>query len=480
MTDYSSKRSALFLLLSASAVGTVAHAAARAAEPPLEDALPDLGLDEILPGQAGEASEGTASAELSQSGDDLSGTGDNDTFKGGPATLSRNDTVDGGGGEDTLTAGVAADRSGPETPTLRSVEVLFVNAQGGDLSMSNMTGVRELHGDQSSLLIVDATLDPTYGARGIESGTVTIDLDREPSGAADRLSLMSRDANVTFKARTDSQNAGIERISLAVVGESDKGEQVDISAFNALRQLAVTGPARVVLDLTSPNLTLVDASNNTGGIDLDDLNSATQNIDARGGAGDDLILTGTGDDTLSGGEGNDELGGEAGRDDIQGGHGDDTLKGNAGADTLQGGAGRDVLQGAGGADLIDGGDGADTVKGGNGPDTLRGGRGDDVLDGGGGRNVIEGGAGADRLIGGGQADLFEIVGADTVEGFAMGDDTLSFPDGTSLSSRSDFKALYDRRPGLFGPVEADQMTISITDGTATLSEVDTGFLNARD
>lgn len=470
------------LLLGTCAIFALLAGGATASEPPLTDKLPDLGVGQLLTGSKEDGASGDQKGiankdGLTRNADDLSGAESDDAFSGGAGTLSRTDKIDGGRGEDILTAGLANDLSGPETPTVTNVERLFVDAQGGDLSLKNISGAREVHGDKTSLQVTEATLDLSYGARAIESGTVILDFGSDLSGSANTLSLISSDANVTFKAKTDAQNASIQRIDLAVVGEARDTEQVDISAFNKIEQVRISGANRVVLDATSPSLTRIDATSNTGGVDFDDLNSAAQDIDAAGGAGDDLILTGTGDDTLSGGEGDDELGGEAGRDNISGGFGRDTLRGNAGPDTLRGGAGDDRLEGAGGADLIEGGDGDDTLNGGNNADTLRGGRGDDVLRGGGGKNLFEAGPGANVLVGGGQADTFEISGKDTIEGFTMGQDTLSFPDGTSLSTRDEFRRLYEMRPSLFTDKRANRLTLSIGESEAVLAATDTDFLD---
>lgn len=420
-----------------------------------------------------------AERTLTDGRDRLRGTNGDDTFTGANGTLSRDDNLNGGGGNDVLVAGLSNNRSGAEAPRIYGIETLFINAQGGDLSLRNIRGAEEIYADQTSIVLEDASLTPAFGARGVESGTVTINFRNDLSGSSDTLSLISEDANVTFKAGTDPQNAAIERIELEATGTNRSAEQVDISAFNALEELTISGENRVILDLTSPELALVDASENTGGIELNDLNSASQDVEARGSQGDDLILTGTGDDTIFGNDGNDEIDGEAGSDTIEGGAGDDTLSGNADADELSGGEGNDELSGGGGEDIIEGGAGNDTIDGGNNADRLTGGDGNDEIDGGGGADTIEGGSGENVLNGGGGADEFVFAdGTDSVEDFTAGTDTLVFSDGTTLSTQQDFIDLQDSSPDLFTDVGADSVTLAIGGASVTLLEFDTDFLMA--
>ena len=419
-----------------------------------------------------------AERTLTDGRDNLRGTNGDDVFTGDAGTLSRADILRGGGGNDILVAGLANNLSGAETPRIFGIERLYIDAQGGDLSLRSVRGAEEVFADQTSIVIEDATLTPAFGARGVESGTVTITFRQDLSGDGDTLSLISEDSNVTFKARTDAQNNEIERIELEARGEDRDAEQVDISAFTNLEELTVSGVNRVVLDLTSPELTLVDASENTGGIELNDLNSASQDVEARGSQGDDLILTGTGDDLIFGNDGDDELGGEAGSDTIDGGQGADTLRGNAGADELRGQEGDDEIFGGGGNDLLYGASGDDLIRGGNGDDLLSGASGDDTLNGGGADDTIEGQAGENVLRGGGGADEFRFTdGADTVRDFVAGTDSLVFSDGTSLSTQQDFIDLQDASPDLFENIGPDSVTLAIGGATVTITEFDTDFLS---
>ncbi|WP_144187078.1 calcium-binding protein [Elioraea rosea] len=158
-----------------------------------------------------------------------------------------------------------------------------------------------------------------------------------------------------------------------------------------------------------------------------------------GGLGNDIldsienIRTGTGADTVFGdsinnrietGSGNDYADGGAGNDVMFAGSGNDTLKGNSGNDTMKGEAGNDAMEGGSGNDYMEGNDGNDVMNGGSGNDSVLGGAGDDTLRGGAGDDIVNVGSGAD-VVQWKDGDL----GLDTVYGFSLADDKLSFGSG---------------------------------------------------
>ncbi|SDW28153.1 Ca2+-binding protein, RTX toxin-related [Albimonas donghaensis] len=192
-----------------------------------------------------------------------------------------------------------------------------------------------------------------------------------------------------------------------------------------------------------------------GGAGADTISGGEGDDRIEGGDAPDAIDAGAGDDVAMGGEGADDLTGGAGADRLLGGNGDDTLRGGDDADDLQGEAGDDAiwgeagddaLLGGDGADLLDGGDGADVMRGWTGDDRLLGGNDDDFLFGDAGDDVLDGGAGDDRLLsgagadaarGGGGRDLIKGQGGnDRVEGgggadkvFGQGGDDFVFGGG---------------------------------------------------
>ncbi len=186
---------------------------------------------------------------------------------------------------------------------------------------------------------------------------------------------------------------------------------------------------------------------------------------ARGGAGDDVILGNDARNNLRGGDGHDKLFGHNGNDTLFGGVGADVLDGGAGADRLDGGPGSDTLIGGLGNDtyvvniagesvIEEIGSGLDTVQStvswtlaanverlvllgtrdihatGNAlNNTLTGNAGHNRLDGGAGNDILVGGAGNDRLTGGSGRDVFlfdSVSGTDTVSDFVVAHDSLRF------------------------------------------------------
>ncbi|WP_291298763.1 calcium-binding protein [Elioraea sp.] len=166
-----------------------------------------------------------------------------------------------------------------------------------------------------------------------------------------------------------------------------------------------------------------------------------------GALGNDILIsienvtTGAGGDTVFGnnvanrietGAGNDHVDGGAGNDYIDGGSGNDTLLGGSGNDTVKGGSGNDTIDGGSGADYIEGNDGNDTIHGGSGNDVVHAGAGDDIVRGGVGDDVLYLGTGTDRVVWN-DGDL----GMDTVYGFSLGSDTLSFGSGFLAAGSAD-------------------------------------------
>ncbi|WP_075222501.1 calcium-binding protein [Acuticoccus yangtzensis] len=137
-----------------------------------------------------------------------------------------------------------------------------------------------------------------------------------------------------------------------------------------------------------------------GGAGVDHVYGEAGNDTLNGGADGDTVNGGDGDDHVSGGDGDDMVIGGAGADTLDGGEGADTLAGGEGDDSLFGGAGNDLLTGRDGTDTLDGGDGDDRIAGGRGDDVLFGGAGNDLFvlaTGHGFDTVLDFGDGADRL-----------------------------------------------------------------------------------
>jgi endoglucanase len=121
----------------------------------------------------------------------------------------------------------------------------------------------------------------------------------------------------------------------------------------------------------------------------------------------------------------------------------------AGNDTIYGGTGNDTLYAEGGNDSLYGEDGNDLLDGGAGTDLLVGGTGNDTLVGWGGNDTLTGGAGSDQFRYGSYSGFHtRDVGADQINDFEMGIDTIALDKttfaslssgvGSGFSSSSDF------------------------------------------
>lgn len=135
--------------------------------------------------------------------------------------------------------------------------------------------------------------------------------------------------------------------------------------------------------------------------------------------------------TLNGGDGGDVLIGSAVADTLKGGEDSDRLHAGAGDDIVMGDGGDDLLEGDAGDDTLTGGLDNDTLVGGEGRDILRGGTHKDALFGGAGDDWLFGGGNADQLTGDAGADTFLLTAPtgsgtfDTITDFAPGEDTVA-------------------------------------------------------
>ena len=193
----------------------------------------------------------------------------------------------------------------------------------------------------------------------------------------------------------------------------------------------------------------------SGGFHHDRLYGEAGNDTLDGGASDDSLEGGDGDDLLLGGAGNDTLVGGAGMDTFEGGTGNDVItvstedyrvvNGEGGADLIYGSSlgdtliggiaagddAQDTLYGGAGNDSLSGGYHHDRLYGEADNDTLNGGANDDSLEGGDGDDRLIGGTGIDTLLGGAGVDLFAFTNiADSID---SGRDILSdFTQGTDF------------------------------------------------
>ena len=291
----------------------------------------------------------------------LNGNGGNDSITIGslPDTLAVVLTVNGGDGNDTLSAAGAS---------LGMTRLQINGNAGNDSLIGSVSGDALDGGDGDDTLLGGLGNDVLLGGAGI-----------------DRL---------TGDAGDDSLNGGDDNDVLRGLDGNDSivGGNGDDSVLAGNDNDTVSGDAGAdTLNGEAGNDSLsgsFGADLLSGGDGADTLDGGTESDSLTGNAGDDLLRGGDGNDTIDAGDGNDT---------IIGGDGDDVLTGGNGNDAINGSDGNDVLNGGAGNDSLLGGNGNDTLRGGSGNDVLLGGDGDDNLDGQGGSDTLAGNQGVDTL-----------------------------------------------------------------------------------
>jgi len=199
----------------------------------------------------------------------------------------------------------------------------------------------------------------------------------------------------------------------------------DLHDGGAGRDMAdyIGAPGAVTVDFINFAVNTGHAAGDTF-INVEDLRGSQFDDDLRGNGLANLINGSNGDDFILGRNGADTLIGADGNDTLSGGDDNDVLNGGEGNDVLSGGNGNDRMLGDNGNDRIVGIAGNNSMIGGSGNDTLYDGAGSSTLFGGTGADRLIGAAGNDRLLGGfGNDRLAGLNGNDTLSGNA-GDDYL--------------------------------------------------------
>jgi Ca2+-binding RTX toxin-like protein len=334
-------------------------------------------------------------------------------------TVAVTDSVSGGEGTDTLTAGRAELQALVNTATIPSGISGFENLVMSDvLTATTLTASNVQTGGFDSIDLAAAnnaatatvnlgsgTKALTYGAAlgntlvinddAAAGTTVTTDdvLNLSSSGTAAENNgdvLAGRQLTITgfetVNINTTSLGTGNTEQSLGIINLTVDTGGTGVVNFTGAEAVAVDGaPAGVstldfsgmtaqagtaeTVDMDSGGAIQPEAPGTLGtmtivgspGIDLLNGDLDETNV-INGGAGNDDIMSGSGSDTLSGDDGNDTIDGADGNDTINGGAGNDTLTGGTGNDAINGGDGNDSINSeSGSADVVDGGAGNDII-----------------------------------------------------------------------------------------------------------------------
>jgi len=255
----------------------------------------------------------------------FAGTTGNDTFTATNATLSAADSLEGGAGTDTLrysSAGaVAVNQAGFTSAGIEVMQVTSDAVGGTTFDTSNASGVASLVNDNSSS---DLTVT---GLNAIAE--LTVRNPSQPTGATVNTTLnynAAATAGATTTQKVTLENVfnpavptttvssvtanGVEIFN--VVGAGSAASNLAVLASNSLATVNVSGDKGVTIGaLTFAGTTgTVDASANTGGVNVTLTNSGASDVAVTGGSGADRADFSAGfaaKDSFNGGAGTDTL-----------------------------------------------------------------------------------------------------------------------------------------------------------------------------
>lgn len=271
-------------------------------------------------------------------------------------------SVDGRGGDDTITGSTGNDRieGGDGKDTLRGLagNDTLIGAAGND-TISGDEGHDVLDGGSGNDVLAGGDGDDRLEGDGGEDLL---------SGGRGNDTLEGRSGNDTLRGGdgVDSLDGGA---GIDIVDYSDSPNSVEVDLQKR----------ETVNDGFGNKETFINVEGATGSEFQDKITGSSGADTIRGLGGNDILLGGAGNDTIEGGDGNDAINGDlaeenvSGNDHITGGPGNDTILGWNGNDVIYGGDGNDDLRGGFGNDLISGDKGADRIDGGRGRDSLEGG-----------------------------------------------------------------------------------------------------------
>ena len=242
----------------------------------------------------------TATQNFTTSADSLTGTADNDTFKGvfGSATatdntLSAGDTIEGGAGADTIsltaigvTASAALSSTNVENITVRDVAGATLNAV---LIESTPTISFTSTLDAQTSNVTNAALGSTFSLAG--QGDMTINF-------------------LTTSGTVSAGNPDTAMVALATTGSATNSVTVDVSDTNTMEYVTVatsgTNYATITAGSSASKISVTGDGTNT----LTTTGAASLEIDASASTGTNNVVLGTNfsvGDNVKGGTGADEI-----------------------------------------------------------------------------------------------------------------------------------------------------------------------------
>lgn len=253
--------------------------------------------------------------------DNIQGTTGDDVIGGvvgGTATLQAFDTVNGGGGYDTMKVQLGAAYGGGATISnveeiqltatgvfgfnatgIAGVEKFVNNGSGGNLAITGVTGAVNL--DVNNIASQTTALTFAGGLTG-SGDTVNLGLNNVTGGAG---------AAITLTGATAALNE-LEKVVITTSGTASNVQLATNATQTSLKTIEIAGDKNLTLALAADNTatfaTTIDASALTGNLTLSGLGNANHTI--TGGSGNDTFQFGgnfTSADKVDGGAGNNTL-----------------------------------------------------------------------------------------------------------------------------------------------------------------------------
>ncbi|OJY31689.1 MAG: hypothetical protein BGP11_08845 [Rhodobacterales bacterium 65-51] len=315
---------------------------------------------------------------------------------------NRNETLYGGGGNDTYVLGKGdeanfiSDSQGRD----RILVEKSISAANVRLNANGSDDLRVMVVDRNGNVVSSITIDNHFDGRAIESlvfsGGGSIDLrgGLTIQGAVDVTNLYGTGQSDTFIGSQRNEymaggngndtykfEAGFGEDTVYDIGGRDTIEITGIDparvrlvqpSFSNDLQIQVLNAKGLVADQISLRSYYASGSAKIENLVIDDQswNIAQQLAGPKTSTRADVVQSFFGDTTINGKGGNDKITDLFGNNTVNGGTGRDTITTGGGRDTLVGGSGNDTLSGGGGNDRLTGGSGADQLTGGAGRDSF--------------------------------------------------------------------------------------------------------------
>ena len=261
-------------------------------------------------------------------------------------TFAVSDVINGAAGEDLLQIAINNSPAVTYTPALiTNVEnVRVINLDAEDAVAFDMSATSGITTAEIQASIKGASFDNLdAGTKMIATAnTAATDFGFKAAGLTGEADAFDLTLNSNGNAVTIATNgAGFESGTITALGVN--GTRAYVGAGSDLKTITVKGAGSVGFNGGSlANVTLFDASENSGGVVFD---SGAAESTITGGAGNDVLTEGSGNDVLKGNAGHDTLTGGTSNDNIDGGAGNDVVVASSidQNDTISGGEGTDVL-----------------------------------------------------------------------------------------------------------------------------------------